>query len=45
MTQQSHSWAHTLRKLAKGTGTALLIAARHAIVRTQKQPEGPLTEE
>ena len=47
MTQQSHSWAYTLRKtiIQKDTCTPMLVAALFTIVRTRKQPKCPSTEE
>ena len=46
MTQQSHSWAYTLRKQKlKATCTPLFTAALFTIARTWKQPRCPLTDE
>ena len=47
MTQQSHSWAYTLRKtiIQKESCTTIFIAALFTIARTWKQPKCPSTEE
>ena len=47
MTQQSHYWAHTLRKIIteKDTCTPMFIAALFTIARTRKQPRCPLAVE
>ena len=47
MTQQSHYWAHTLRKtrIQKDTGISAFTAALSTIARTWKQPRCPMTEE
>ena len=47
MTQQSHNWAHMLRKtiIQKDTCTPMFIAALFTTARTWKQPKCPLTDE
>ena len=47
MTQQSHSWAYTLRKpdLKETWSTPLFIAALFIIARTWKQPRCPSADE
>ena len=47
MTQQSHSWAYTLRKpeLKEDTCTPVFITALFTIARTWKQPRCPLADE
>ena len=49
MTQQSHCWAHTLRKPelkeTHVTCTPMLITALFTITRTWKQPRCPLADE
>ena len=46
MTQQSHSWAYTPRKLdLKDTCTPVFIAALFIIARTWKQPRCPSADE
>ena len=47
MTQQSHSWAYTLRKpeLKEDTCTPVFIIALFTIARTWKQPRCPLAAE
>ena len=46
MTQQSHYWAYTLKKLIqKDTCTSKFIAALFTIARTWKQPKCPTTDE
>ena len=46
MTQQSHSWAYTRRKLdLKDTCTPMFIAALFIIARTWKQPRCPSADE
>ena len=46
MTQQSHSWAYTLRKSQlRDTDTPMFVAALFTIARTWKEPRRPLTDE
>ena len=46
MTQQSHFWAHTLRKPdLKETCTPMFVAALFIIARTRKQPRCPSADE
>ena len=47
MTQQSHYWAYTLKKIIieKDTCIPEFIAALYTIARTWKQPRCPLTDE
>ena len=47
MTQQSHSWAYTLRKpeLKEDTCTPVFITALFTIARTRKQPRCPSADE
>ena len=47
MTQQSHFWAYTLRKLElkETTCTPMFITALFTIARTWKQPRCPLADE
>ena len=47
MTQQSHFWAYTLRKLElkETTCTPMFITALFTIARTWKQPRYPLADE
>ena len=46
MTQQSHYWAYTLRKLIqKESCTTIFIAALFTVARTWMQPNCPSTDE